>query len=53
MSKASGGWDQNSNLVKQLNGLVSLYNGDHPFAYTGYWFSFPMYGWRAYPSGTR
>ena len=51
-SKTSGSWDENSNLVQQLNGLPSLYNGDHPFAYTGYWFSFPMFSWRAYPSGT-
>ena len=24
MSKASGGWDPDSNLVQQLNGLISL-----------------------------
>jgi len=51
-SAASGGWHDDSQLVQNLNDLPNWYNWDHPYAYTGYWFSFPMFLWRAARSDT-
>ncbi|QDZ20228.1 hypothetical protein HOP50_03g27460 [Chloropicon primus] len=51
-SKASKGWADDSALMQTLSTFPSwAYGGEHPYAYTGQWFSFPMYSWRAVKNG--
>jgi len=51
-SKASGGWHDDSPLMQTLSNFPEKeYGGNHPYASTGKWFSFPMYSWRAYKNG--
>ena len=51
LSAANGGWDPDSALMQTLSTFsdwaYGWNGGKHPYTWTGKWFSFPMFAWRA------
>jgi len=47
-SAATGGWHDDSPLMQTLSNFPDwAYGNEHPYTWTGKWFSFTMYAWRA------